>query len=102
MRKRQWRAKEVSNYIADRDKNISGNSAISAGMILCMRPANERRRYNVTSSLICMVHSQNDRYISTVKSKVTPFSVNLQYFSLPSNWVLAACETHTPTWHIEA
>ena len=30
------------------------------GIILCMRPANERRRYCVTSSLICWAHSQND------------------------------------------
>ena len=31
-----------------------------AGIILCMRPANERRRYNVTSSLIGWAHTQND------------------------------------------
>ena len=30
------------------------------GIILWMRPANERRRYNVTSSLIGWAHSQND------------------------------------------
>ena len=28
-----------------------------AGIILCMRPTNERRRYNVTSSLIGWAHS---------------------------------------------
>ena len=31
----------------------------SWGIILCMRPANERRRYNVTSTLIGWGHSQN-------------------------------------------
>ena len=31
-----------------------------AGIILCMHPANERRRYNVTSSLIGWAHSQTD------------------------------------------
>ena len=31
-----------------------------AGIILCMRPANERRCYNVTSSLIGWVHARND------------------------------------------
>ena len=31
-----------------------------AGIILWTLPANERRRYIVTSSLICWVHSQND------------------------------------------
>ena len=29
-----------------------------AGIILCMRPANERRRYTVTSSLIDWVHTR--------------------------------------------
>ena len=33
---------------------------ISPGIILCMHPANERRRYIVTSSLIGWVHTQND------------------------------------------
>ena len=32
----------------------------TTGIILCMRPANERRRYNVTSSLISWANSQND------------------------------------------
>ena len=31
-----------------------------SGIILCMRPANERRRYIVTSSLIGWAHAQND------------------------------------------
>ena len=31
-----------------------------SGIILCMRPANERRRYIVTSSLIGWAHTQND------------------------------------------
>ena len=29
-------------------------------IFLCMRPANERRRYNVMSSLIGWAHAQND------------------------------------------
>ena len=32
---------------------------IYAGIILCMHPANERRRYNVTLSLIGWVHAKN-------------------------------------------
>ena len=32
----------------------------NTGMILCMHRANARRRYNVTSSLIGSVHTQND------------------------------------------
>ena len=34
-----------------------------SGIILCMRPANERRCDNVTSSLIGWVHSQNNLWI---------------------------------------
>ena len=34
------------------------------GIILCMGPANERRRYNVTSSLIGWVHSQNHPWVT--------------------------------------
>ena len=34
--------------------------AVVARIILCMRPANERRRYIVTSSLIGWVHTQID------------------------------------------
>ena len=36
------------------------DSCDRSGIILCMCPANERRRYNVTSSLIVWAHSQND------------------------------------------
>ena len=36
------------------------------GIILCMRLANERRRYNVTSSLIGWAHTQNDPRSSVV------------------------------------
>ena len=32
---------------------------MKSGIILCMRPANERRRYTVTSSLIGWAHKQN-------------------------------------------
>ena len=32
---------------------------VCAGIILCMRPANKRRRYNVTASLIGWAHAQN-------------------------------------------
>ena len=34
-----------------------------AGNMLCMHPANERRRYIVTSPLIGWVHAQNDLWI---------------------------------------
>ena len=49
-------------WISRPGKWISGNPQITdyAGIILCMRPSNERRRYNVTSSLIGWAHTQND------------------------------------------
>ena len=34
-------------------------SVLPAGIVLCMRLANERRRYNVTSSLIGWAHAEN-------------------------------------------
>ena len=40
--------------------------ATPAGIILCMCPANEGRRYNVTSSLIGWVHTKNDANLGTV------------------------------------
>ena len=39
------------------------------GIILCMRPANERRRYNVTSSLTGWAYAQNDLWENT---KINP------------------------------
>ena len=40
---------------------VIGHRGIAdAGIILCMHPANERRRYDVTSSLIGWAHTQND------------------------------------------
>ena len=40
-----------------------GNVAeIDPKIILCMHPANERRRYNVTSSLFAWAHTLNDPY----------------------------------------
>ena len=38
-------------------------------IILCMRPANERRRYNVTSSLIGWPHTQNDPCVGYVRHR---------------------------------
>ena len=42
--------------------NVWHNSQINSlpSGIMCMRPANERRRYNVTSSLIGYAHTQNN------------------------------------------
>ena len=44
------------------DQGVSDIKGFS-GIILCMCPANERRRYIVTSSLIGWAHHQNDPWI---------------------------------------
>ena len=51
--------------------NFPINPFTKAGIILYMRPANERRRYSVTSSLIGWAHTQNDPTTrsATVSSK---------------------------------
>ena len=46
------------------------------GVILSMRPANERRRYNVTSSLVGWAHAQTDIPLSTV-SGILPSSLSV-------------------------
>ena len=40
--------------------SLGQNELIAPGIILCIRPANERRRYNVNSSLIGWAYTQND------------------------------------------
>ena len=47
----EWKHQSLQNFIW-----------ISSGIILCMRPANERRRYMVMSSLIGWVQTQNDSW----------------------------------------
>ena len=47
---------------------IGLNQHTWSGIILCGRPANERRRYNVTPSLIGWAHTQNDPCMITAKS----------------------------------
>ena len=42
---------------------LGGSRVGITGIILCVRPANERRRYIVTSSLIGWVHTQNNPWI---------------------------------------
>ena len=42
--------------------NLQGLCKAIARIILCMDSANERRRYNVTSSLIVWAHTQDDPY----------------------------------------
>ena len=49
------------------------------GIILCMRPANGRRRYNVTSSLIGWAHTQKDPCVNGQNRSILYHS-NTQHF----------------------
>ena len=54
---------EVVRFIlgeSQRKLHVLDSGSQCAGIIMRMRPANERRRYNVTSSLIGWAHTQND------------------------------------------
>ena len=57
--------------------DIYPGKLVDAGIFLCMRPANGRRRYNVTSSLIGWAHTQK-----------IPVDVILQ--SIPTRWPVAS------------
>ena len=50
----------ILNHIELWNDRRVNNLKMNAKIILCMCPANERWRYNVTSSLIGWAHSQND------------------------------------------
>ena len=70
----KWLKKQTYGFIIidwfisssiDNLSKVGAHPSIS-GIILCMRPANERRRYNVTSSLIGYTHTLNDPSISSM------------------------------------
>ena len=58
---------------------------MGTGIILCMRPANERWHYNVTSSVIGWVHTQND---PCGNSHDLEDFFSLQYKCLTDKWRL--------------
>ena len=69
-------------------------SSAPAGIILWMRPANERRRYNVTSSVIGRAHSQNDPCPECGLLNLITKILLLKYMSVDRNlhsWLLIGC-----------
>ena len=59
--KTTWQIDRCGCSLCNVDNRLGPVSTCSiSGIILCMRPANERRRYIVTSSLIGWAHTQND------------------------------------------
>ena len=67
----------------------------AAGTILYMRPANERRRYTVTSSLIGWAHSEIDPCVSWLGRP--PNRTEADYIILYINTGSAA-RSHQPFW----
>ena len=57
----------MSRYNTIQYNNVLQHDTIWPGMILCMRPANERRRYIVASSPVSWAHTQNDPWISFLR-----------------------------------
>ena len=55
-----------------------------SGIILCMRPANERRRYNVTSSLIDWAHNEG-KNLEQFYEKSKRLSGTINQWSLPTS-----------------
>ena len=53
----------VWHYKIDKLDWIIMTQILLPGIILCVHPANGRRRYIVTSSLIGWAHSQNDPWL---------------------------------------
>ena len=47
----------------------------TSGIVLYKRPANERGRYIVTSSLIGWAHTQNDPYIHLLYASIADFII---------------------------
>ena len=63
------------------------------GAILCMRPTNERRRYNVTSSRIGWAYTQNDHWAHAMKEG--PINIDSSIVRLcPHMYILATF------WHV--
>ena len=61
----------ITSYIKQHIYHITATNPLRpAGIILCMHPANERLRYNVTSSLIGWAHEQDDPWAWTKRPTV--------------------------------
>ena len=70
--------KEVST---DADAFDRFTALTVAGVVLCVCPANERRRYNVTSSLSGWAHAQNDPLLGMDLHCELPFLISNKLFN---------------------
>ena len=66
------------------------------GLVFCMRPANERRRYTVTSSLVGWAHTQKDPWDNVSKIRTDAVRIILNYVS---RWQSIVMRTIADTFH---
>ena len=67
-----------------------------SGIILCIRQANERRRYNVTSSLICWAHTQNVPWWVVLSSVITNNSLHSYIMRFPTTISCSLSDWYQP------
>ena len=58
-----------------------------AGIILCMRPAKEKRRYILTWSLIGWAHTQNDLWSLSDVTDITSTLLNSYDYLISKTWI---------------
>ena len=79
-----WWVISVAQVIAVCGSCLVGDCS-AAGIVLCMHPANERRRYIVTSSLIGWAHTQNDPWCSVSDHSIVVHAVSpLRWHFVPT------------------
>ena len=72
---------------------------VKIGIILAMGSANERRRYNVTSSFICWAHTQNETMI-ILAFMVYSVSGLSQWETTPHCNIFSQCLNPQPEWRL--
>ena len=73
---------------------------VSRGIILCMSPANERQRYNVTSSLIDWAHVHNDPWESVFpRSTYVELTLSKQLYNCPKCTSIRSNQLDTGIFH---
>ena len=65
-----------------------------------MGSANERRRYNVTPTLIGRAHIQNNPFMAWICNHISWCSMGCDYLSIKYHTLLEVVWTHTDTVHV--
>ena len=89
------------NHVSKRDPWYERHPS-PARIILCLHPANERRRYIVTSSLIGWVHTQNDPcpcWCNNTPENFAIIELCNSLASLGSHWHILRSKIYTNGYH---